>query len=118
MTQNASVREVESCRPRRLRLSPLKDNPALRRVFYGGRSSLDLSWPEGVNVVVDLHDLDRRMAYGRELRLVYNVITMAYLRRALGRNPRDEAKYMFIADEMSYLADLLSDLLHLHKVIP
>lgn len=85
------------------RLNPFRDNPILRRIFYVEYSSIDLSSIEGVNLIVDLHDLDRRVAYKREVRLIYNVITTAYLREALSKSPRNGIENMFIADEAQLL---------------
>ena len=94
------------------RLNPFKDNPILRRIFYVYRSSIDLASIRGVNLLVDLHGLDRRVAYKREVRLIYNVITTAYLREALARNPTDKIENMFIADEAQLLVPKI-----IHKAV-
>jgi len=85
------------------RLNPFRDNPILRRIFHVEHSSIDLASIRGVNLIVDLHDLDRRVAYKREIRLIYNVITTAYLREALSKSPVDRIENMFIADEAQLL---------------
>jgi len=64
-------------------LNPFKDNPVLRRIFYVYHSNIDLASIKELNLLVDLYGLDRRGAYKREVRLVYNVITTAYLREVL-----------------------------------
>jgi DNA helicase HerA-like ATPase len=94
------------------RLNPFKDNPVLRRIFYVERSSIDLASIKGVNMIIDLHDLDRRVAYKREVRLIYNVITTAYLREALAKSPTDKIENMFIADEAQLLVPKI-----IHKAI-
>jgi DNA helicase HerA-like ATPase len=94
------------------RLNPFKDNPVLRRIFYVERSSIDLASIKGLNLIVDLHDLDRRVAYKREVRLVYNIITTAYLREALAKSPMDKIENMFIADEAQLLVPKI-----IHKAI-
>ena len=85
------------------RLNPFRDNPVLRKIFYVKHSSIDLSKIEGRNLIVDLHDLDRRVVYRDEVRLIYNFITTAYLREALSREETDEIRNMFIADEAQLL---------------
>ena len=47
--------------------------------------------------------MDRRVAYKREVRLIYNVITTAYLREALSKPETDKIENMFIADEAQLL---------------
>jgi DNA helicase HerA-like ATPase len=94
------------------RLNPFKDNPVLRKIFYVEKSSLDLSLIEGKNLVIDLHDLDRRVAYKPEERLLYNAITIAYLREALSKLDRDKVENLFIADEAQLLVPKI-----LHKAI-
>jgi DNA helicase HerA-like ATPase len=93
-------------------LNPFKDNSVLRRTFYVDRSSIDLASIKGLNLIVDLHDLDRRVAYKREVRLVYNVITTAYLREALAKRPTNKIENMFIADEAQLLVPKI-----IHKAI-
>lgn len=85
------------------RLNPFRDNPILRRIFYVEHSSIDLASIDGLNLMVDLHDLDRRVAYKREVRLIYNVITTAYLREALSKPPTNGIENIFIADEAQLL---------------
>jgi hypothetical protein len=94
------------------RLNPFKDNPVLRKIFYQEQSSLDLSQIKGKNLIVDLHDLDRRVAYKAEERLLYNAITLAYLREALGKPERDKVENLFIADEAQLLVPKI-----LHKAL-
>jgi len=45
------------------RLNPFKDNPVLRRIFHVNHSSIDLASIKGINLLVDLHGLDGRVAY-------------------------------------------------------
>jgi DNA helicase HerA-like ATPase len=94
------------------RLNPFKDNPILRKIFYQEHSSLDVSQIEGKNLIVDLHDLDRRVAYKAEERLLYNAITLTYLREALSKPEKDKAENLFIADEAQLLVPKI-----LHKAI-
>jgi len=94
------------------RLNPFKDNPILRKIFYVDKSSMDLSSIKGLNLVIDLHDLDRMVAYKNEVRLIYNVITTAYLRESLSKVPMDKIENMFIADEAQLLVPKI-----IHKAI-
>lgn len=81
------------------RLNPFRDNPVLRRIFHVEHSSIDLASVKGFNLIVDLHGLDRMVAYKREVGLIYNIITTAYLREALSKLETDNIENMFIADE-------------------
>jgi len=85
------------------RLNPFRDNPVLRRIFYVERGTLDIERVGDRNLLVNLHDLDRRVVYGRELRLIYNVIATAYLRHALSREETDEITDLFVLDEAQLL---------------
>ena len=38
----------------------------MRRIFHVEHSSIDLASIKGLNLIVDLHDLDRRVAYKRK----------------------------------------------------
>ena len=85
------------------RLNPYRDNPILRSIFFVKRSSIGPSSFQGKNLIVDLHNLDKRVAYKRELRLIYNCLTTAYLREALNREETSCIKNMFVADEAQLL---------------
>lgn len=87
-----------------VRLEPYKSNPALNEVFYCHKSSLDLNRLEEKNFVFNLHPLEAKVAYTVELRLAYNTIAIAYLRKALSRQTTDSVKHMFVADEAQILA--------------
>ena len=93
-------------------LNPFRDNLVLRRIFYVYRSSIDPASIKGVNLLVNLHDLNRRVAYKREEMLIYKVITTAYLRKALNKSPMNRIENMFIADEAQLLVPKI-----VHKAI-
>jgi hypothetical protein len=59
-----------------------------------------------------LHALDALVAYGSELRLVYNTITTYYLRKMLNRGTCDWVSNLFIADEAQLLVPKI-----LHKIV-
>lgn len=86
-----------------VRLLPYKTNEMIREIFYCDKSSVDLSRLDDRNIVFDLHELDARVAYGNEVRLLYNVITIAALRQALARNVGDKIEHMLVADEAQML---------------
>lgn len=65
------------------RLNPYKDNPILRTIFYVEKSSIAMKSIKNKNLIIDLHSLDMKVAYKKELRLIYNTLTTAYLREAL-----------------------------------
>ncbi len=85
------------------RLNPCKDNPVLRNIFYVKKSSIDMASVSGKNLIIDLHGLDMKVAYKKELRLIYNVLTIAYLREALKTEGTATIRNMFIADEAQQL---------------
>ena len=85
------------------RLNPYRDNPVLRRIFFVKRSSIGPGSFKDGNLIVDLHNLDKRVAYKRELRLIYNCLATAYLREALNREESSAIRNMFIADEAQLL---------------
>ncbi len=87
-----------------VRLDPYKTNPALNQIFYCSSSSIDLNNLGSRNVIVDLHELEAKVAYRTEVRLVYNTIALAYLREALSRKPTDRIIHMFIAEETQHLS--------------
>jgi len=55
------------------------------------------------HLIVDLHNLAKKVAYKRELRLIYNCLTTAYLREALNREEPPSIQNMFVADEAQLL---------------
>lgn len=81
-----------------VRLLPYKTNEMIRDIFHCDRSSVDLGRLDDRNVIFDLHELDAKVAYGNEVRLLYNVITIATLRHALGREVGDRIEHMLVAD--------------------
>ena len=85
------------------RLNPYRDNPILRRIFFVKRSSIGPGSFKEKNLIVDLHNLDKKVAYKRELRLIYNTLATAYLREALNREETNSINNMFIADEAQLL---------------
>lgn len=87
-----------------VRLEPYKTNPALNQIFYTGSSSIDLSKLASRNVIIDLHELESKVAYKTELRLIYNILALAYLREALSRKPTDKVVHMFVIEETQHLS--------------
>lgn len=85
------------------RLNPYRDNQAIRKIFYTKKTNLDMSSVRDKNLVVDLHGLDKKVAYKRELMLLYNIIALTYLRESLNKDEVDEVKNLFIADEAQLL---------------
>lgn len=85
------------------RLNPYKDNPILRKIFYTSKSNIDLEKIQDKNVVFDLHKLDMKVAYKEEMRLLYNILTINYLRSALKRSETNTIKNLFVADEAQLL---------------
>jgi hypothetical protein len=86
-----------------VRLEPYKSNPALSEIFYTEASTLDMDMLESKNFIVDLHALEAKVAYRTEVRLVYNAIAIAYLKRALEREPTETITNLFLADEAQLL---------------
>jgi len=87
-----------------VRLEPYRSNPALSEIFYTETSSFNLKKFDDRNMLIDLHPLEAKVAYGTELRLIYNTIAVAYLKQALHREPTDKISNLFIADEAQLLA--------------
>lgn len=87
-----------------VRLEPLRSNPILKEILYTKNSSLDLNKLGEKNMIIDLHHLDIEVAYRKELRLIYNTISTAYLRQALKRNSTDKVTHMFVSEEAQLLA--------------
>lgn len=85
------------------RLNPYRDNPVLRNIFYVGKSSIDMSSIKDKNIIIDLHGLDMKVAYKRELRLIYNTLAITYLREALKKEETGPVRNLFIADEAQLL---------------
>jgi hypothetical protein len=85
------------------RLNPYKDNPVLRSIFYVKKSSIDFESIKDKNIIIDLHGLDMKVAYKKELRLIYNDLSIAYLRQALKTEEALTSKNLFVADEAQLL---------------
>ena len=87
-----------------VRLLPYKSNDVLKEIFYCDKSTIDLGniFSHG-NVVADLHPLARLVSYQTELRLIYNVITVAALRLAMSKDVTDQISEMLVADEAQML---------------
>ncbi len=85
------------------RLNPYRDNPVLRSIFYVKKSSIDFESVKDKNIIIDLHGLDMKVAYKKELRLIYNNLSIAYLRQALKTEEASTARNLFIADEAQLL---------------
>jgi len=94
-----------------VRLDPFMRSP-LKEIFLCNKSNPDFSRLDEKNVVIDLHALDALVAYGAELRLIYNTITTYYLRKMLNRGPCDWVSNLFIADEAQLLVPKI-----LHKIV-
>lgn len=94
-----------------VRLDPFMRSP-LKEIFLCNKSNPDFSRLDEKNVIIDLHALDALVAYGAELRLIYNTITTYYLRKMLNRGPCDWVSNLFIADEAQLLVPKI-----LHKII-
>lgn len=86
-----------------VRLLPYKNNEVLREIFYCDKSSLDLNTLDDRNILIDFHPLAMMVAYETELRLIYNVLTIAALRSALARPVTDSITNMLVADEAQML---------------
>lgn len=86
-----------------VRLLPYKNNEMIREIFYCDKSSVDLGRLDDRNVIFDLHELDAQVAYGNEVRLLYNVITISALRQALDRDVGDRIEHILVADEAQML---------------
>jgi hypothetical protein len=84
-------------------LNPYRDNPVLRSIFYVKKSSIDFESIKDKNVIIDLHGLDMKVAYKKELRLIYNDLSIAYLRQALKTEEASTSKNLFVADEAQLL---------------
>lgn len=87
-----------------VRLEPYRSNPALSEIFYTETSSFNLEKFDDRNMLIDLHPLEAKVAYGTELRLIYNTIAVAYLKQALHREPTERISNLFLADEAQLLA--------------
>lgn len=94
-----------------VRLDPFMRSP-LKEIFLYNKSNPDFSRLDEKNVIIDLHALDALVAYGAELRLIYNTITTYYLRKMLNRGPCDWVSNLFIADEAQLLVPKI-----LHKIV-
>ena len=87
-----------------VRLNPYKTNPVLNSILYCTSSSIELDKLGSKNFVIDLHDLESKVAYGTEVRLILNVIALSYLRTAMARKPIDRTVHMFVVEEAQYLS--------------
>ncbi|MEM3112331.1 MAG: ATP-binding protein [Candidatus Anstonellales archaeon] len=94
-----------------VRLDPFMRSP-LREIFLCKKSNPDFSKLDEQNIVIDLHALDSLVAYGSEVRLIYNTVTTYYLRKMLNRGTCDWVSNLFIADEAQLLVPKI-----LHKIV-
>jgi hypothetical protein len=85
-----------------VRLDPFLRSP-LKEIFLCKKSNPDFSRLDEQNIVIDLHALDSLVAYGSELRLIYNTVTTYYLRKMLNRGTCDWVSNIFVADEAQLL---------------
>lgn len=94
-----------------VRLDPFMRSP-LKEIFFCKKSNPDFTQLDDHNIVIDLHALDSLVAYGSELRLIYNTITTYYLRKMLNRGTCDWVSNLFMADEAQLLVPKI-----LHKIV-
>lgn len=94
-----------------VRLDPFMRSP-LKEIFFCKKSNPDFSKLDENNVIVDLHALDALVAYGSELRLIYNTITTYFLRKMLNRGTCNWVSNLFVADEAQLLVPRI-----LHKIV-
>jgi hypothetical protein len=94
-----------------VRLDPFMRSP-LKEIFFCKKSNPDFTQLDDHNIIIDLHALDSLVAYGSELRLIYNTITTYYLRKMLNRGTCDWVSNLFIADEAQLLVPKI-----LHKIV-
>ncbi len=85
-----------------VRLNPFLQSP-LREIFYCTKSNPSFERLDDSNIIIDLHSLDAKVAYGSEIRLIYNIITMYYLRKMLNRGTKRSVSNYFVADEAQLL---------------
>ncbi|TBR09332.1 MAG: DUF87 domain-containing protein [Candidatus Nitrosotenuis sp.] len=94
-----------------VRLDPFMRSP-LKEIFLCKKSNPDFTNLDEQNIVIDLHALDSLVAYGSEVRLIYNTVTTYYLRKMLNRGTCDWVSNLFIADEAQLLVPKI-----LHKIV-
>lgn len=94
-----------------VRLDPFMRSP-LKEIFLCKKSNPDFTQLDDHNIVIDLHALDSLVAYGSELRLIYNTITTYYLRKMLNRGTSNFVSNLFVADEAQLLVPKI-----LHKIV-
>lgn len=94
-----------------VRLDPFMRSP-LKEIFLCKKSNPDFSRLDEHNVIIDLHALDSLVAYGSELRLIYNTVTTYFLRKMLNRGTCNWVSNLFIADEAQLLVPKI-----LHKIV-
>lgn len=94
-----------------VRLDPFMRSP-LKEIFFCKKSNPDFSQLDDHNVIIDLHALDKLVAYGSEIRLIYNTITTYFLRKMLNRGTCDWVSNLFVADEAQLLVPKI-----LHKIV-
>jgi hypothetical protein len=94
-----------------VRLDPFMRSP-LKEIFFCKRSNPDFSKLDEHNIIIDLHALDSLVAYGSELRLIYNTVTTHYLRKMLNCGTCNWVSNIFIADEAQLLVPKI-----LHKIV-
>jgi predicted transcriptional regulator len=86
----------------KVRLEPFMREP-LSEVFNTSKSNPDLERLGEKNIFIDLHPLDARVAYNKELRLIYNTITAYFLRKMLSNGMTDGVSNLFVCDEAQLL---------------
>lgn len=85
-----------------VRLDPFMRSP-LKEIFMCKKSNPDFERLDECNMIIDLHELDKLVAYNPEVRLIYNVVTTYFLRKMLNREPCDDLSNLFISDEAQLL---------------
>ncbi len=94
-----------------VRLDPFLRTP-LKEIFLCTKSNPDFATIDEKNIIIDLHELDSLVAYNSELRLIYNIITIYFLRKMLNKDSTNVLTNIFVADEAQLLVPKI-----LHKLI-
>ncbi len=94
-----------------VRLDPFLRSP-LKEIFLCTKSNPDFTTIDEKNIIIDLHELDSLVAYNSELRLIYNIITIYFLRKMLRKESTNNLTNVFVADEAQLLVPKI-----LHKLI-
>lgn len=94
-----------------VRLDPFLRSP-LKEIFFCKKSNPNFNTLDEHNVFIDLHELDKLVAYSSELRLIYNTITTYFLRKMLNKEPTNSVSNLVFLEEGQLLVPKI-----LHKMI-